>query len=167
LYSRDSILDLASGYSIDKESKFRWQHVQVIIQIPAGKKIRFDRSVNDKLNPVDFDYNDGHDYYWYRLSPDTDYTMGDDNLLRDGAGVPVRDNDYRYRRNNNYPDTTESLDYRERRAKEELRSIEEERRYKERQRMRDSAKEESIEDEDGSSGLGSSSPIFSLVSWAL
>jgi phage shock protein PspC (stress-responsive transcriptional regulator) len=169
LYSRDSILDLGNGYSIDKESKFRWQHVQVIIQIPVGKKIRLDKSVNDKLNPVDFNSRDGRDDYWHRLLPDTDYTMGEDNLLRDGAGVPVRDYDYRYKnRSHNFPDTTESLEYRERRAKEELRNIEEERKYKERQKMRDSVKEESMDDEDNDgSGLGSSSPIFSLVSWAL
>jgi phage shock protein PspC (stress-responsive transcriptional regulator) len=52
--SKDSVLDLASGYAIDKDSKFRLQQVEIEIQIPVGKKIRFDESVTEKLNPVNF-----------------------------------------------------------------------------------------------------------------
>jgi phage shock protein PspC (stress-responsive transcriptional regulator) len=50
--SRDSILDLGNGYSIDRESKFRWQIVKVIVQVPVGKRIRFDESFTRKLEVV-------------------------------------------------------------------------------------------------------------------
>ena len=43
VYSRDSVLDLGSGYAIDKE-QIRGQHVEIEILVPVGKKIRFDES---------------------------------------------------------------------------------------------------------------------------
>ena len=43
--SKDSILDLPSGFAISKDSKFRGQTVELIIQVPVGKKLRFDESV--------------------------------------------------------------------------------------------------------------------------
>ena len=45
VYSKDSVLDLSNGYAIDKDSKFRGQQVEIEIQVPVGKKIRFDESV--------------------------------------------------------------------------------------------------------------------------
>lgn len=50
--SKDSILDLANGYAIDKKSKFRVQNVELEIYVPSGKKIRFDESVKRKLNSL-------------------------------------------------------------------------------------------------------------------
>lgn len=104
--SNDSILNLANGYAIDKETKFRMQHVVVEIHIPAGKKIRFDRSVNEKLNPGNFDFGEdwdrknGRDYYRSQfLTSNTDYIMTADGTLKDESGKKVRerDDDYRYR----------------------------------------------------------------------
>jgi phage shock protein PspC (stress-responsive transcriptional regulator) len=110
--SVDSILDLASGYAIDKDSKFRWQHVVVEIQIPAGKKIRFDRSVNQKLNPGNFDFNDGgrhtrrisknwrngESYYSYSryLHAETDYVMTPEGRLIEPTGRSLDGDGYRY-----------------------------------------------------------------------
>ena len=95
--SRDSILDLGNGYAIDKDSKFRGQQVEIEIQIPVGKKIRFDRTVNEKLNPVNFKIKrtyrkrkvvdiDFEETRSLRLRSEVDYVMGEDNVLRDTAG---------------------------------------------------------------------------------
>jgi phage shock protein PspC (stress-responsive transcriptional regulator) len=106
--SKDSLLDLANGFAISKESKFRGQHVMVEIQIPVGKRIRFTRHVNDKLNPADFDFGsfDGRrfedGYFYYRhLRPGKDYIMEADGNLRDQEGKKVNDNIYRYDDNEN------------------------------------------------------------------
>ncbi len=86
--SRDSALILGSGFGIDKDQKFRGQKVMVEIKVPVGKKIRFDRSVEDKLYPVnitirergnwggrrdwDIDWDDDYRMDW---KADTDYIM--------------------------------------------------------------------------------------------
>jgi hypothetical protein len=108
VFSRDSVLDLANGYAIDKESKFRGQQVEVEISVPVGKKIRFDESVNNKLNPtnirvkrsyrrnriVDIDVEED---YRSRFRSGVDYVMGIDGSLKEvgGNGV-IRSGDYRY-----------------------------------------------------------------------
>lgn len=104
----DSVLDLGSNIAIDKETKFRGQQVIVIIQVPVGKKIRFDESIH-RLHAFDIevnergswrerrklDFDSDHDFV-YRTN--VDYTMTADGLLRDTTGAaatqPVRD--YRY-----------------------------------------------------------------------
>lgn len=111
--SRDSILDLPSGFAIDKNDKFRGQRVLVTIQVPVGKKIRFDQSVKSKLNAatirsrngrrrdIDFVFNDDA-YYWWRTN--RDYTMQENEQLKDvesGTEIPANRNDYRYDRDDN------------------------------------------------------------------
>ena len=49
--SMDSSLLLGNGVSIGRAEKFRAQQVMVQIQIPVGKKILFDETVKDRLNP--------------------------------------------------------------------------------------------------------------------
>ncbi|MGH2566561.1 MAG: hypothetical protein ACRDE5_18725, partial [Ginsengibacter sp.] len=105
----DSILDLGSGYAIDKDSKFRGQKIDIEIRVPAGKKIRFDGSVEDRLNPfnvrikryrgwrnnIRVDINESEDFPW---NVNTDYTMGKDGLLHNPNGSSVEENnDYRYK----------------------------------------------------------------------
>ena len=118
--SKDSVLDLGNGYTIDKESKFRLQQVEVVIQVPLGKKIRFDRSVPEKLNPADLNFRhtrrfkttvNGHvvrsytyDGMYFRYSSDLDYTMGMDGSLKDPSGRTVESSDYyRYDRGTSQP----------------------------------------------------------------
>ncbi|OJU24491.1 MAG: hypothetical protein BGN92_14480 [Sphingobacteriales bacterium 41-5] len=48
--SKDSSLDLSNGFAIDKNSKYRFQNVNVKIQVPVGKKIKIDPSVFQKLS---------------------------------------------------------------------------------------------------------------------
>jgi phage shock protein PspC (stress-responsive transcriptional regulator) len=106
----DSVLDLGSNIAIDRETKFRGQQVIVIIRVPAGKKIRFDETV-DKLHSFNitinernrWDRNGGRDWdiddesFGYKLN--VDYTMGADGQLKDPTGAAMitpRNNDYRY-----------------------------------------------------------------------
>ena len=97
VYSKDSILDLANGFAIASETKYRGQQVQIEILIPVGKMIRFDESVRRKLHPFGFrvpksdrnnyvDFDDWGDYYRYRMLPNIDYTMDENGNLRDESG---------------------------------------------------------------------------------
>jgi hypothetical protein len=85
--SMDSTLILGSGFGIGKDQKFRGQKVLVEIKVPVGKKIRFDRTVEDKLYPVnitirergnwdrrdwDIDWDEDYRMEW---KADTDYIM--------------------------------------------------------------------------------------------
>jgi phage shock protein PspC (stress-responsive transcriptional regulator) len=143
---QDSLLDLPSSYSIGKSSKFRIQQVGVLIQIPKGKKIRFDASVTDKLNigrvtvnrrnrrnmgiSVDNDYE-------FAFFTGVDYTMGiDGKLLQDGVKAaevnsPRRNNTSDYRYNSNDTSTNNvapavSPEEEARKLEEEKRKIREE-----------------------------------------
>jgi phage shock protein PspC (stress-responsive transcriptional regulator) len=97
--SKDSILDLGSGYAVSKDKKFRFQQVHVEIQVPVGKMIRFDESVTDKLSQVNFkikrkrkrgigvvieDENDWNRHFGYETG--VDYTMGADRKLHGPDG---------------------------------------------------------------------------------
>jgi phage shock protein PspC (stress-responsive transcriptional regulator) len=115
--SQDSILNLSSALSIDRDSKFRGQGVIVEIEMPKGKKINFDESVLDAYNPwvvrrsvkagrywsrrwqSDWDYDD-----YFNLQPDIDYVMGEDGVLFDPfkpANKNKTNDDYRDDDNNN------------------------------------------------------------------
>jgi phage shock protein PspC (stress-responsive transcriptional regulator) len=90
---RDNVLDLANGYSIYKDDKWRGQTIVVDIQVPVGKKIRLDESVKAKLiraavrnetgnlnrNPF---YRGRKSFCW---KADTDYTMQENGILLDKA----------------------------------------------------------------------------------
>ncbi|HEX6333006.1 MAG TPA: PspC domain-containing protein, partial [Flavisolibacter sp.] len=96
----DSMLNLGSGISIDRNSKYRGQRVVVEIMVPVGKKIRFDESVNkldethvrirergrwdrrDRRN-VDYEWNDDYFFEW---KTNVDYIMSENGDLKE-AGV--------------------------------------------------------------------------------
>lgn len=110
---RDSLLDLENSYAIDKQSKFRGQNIEIEIQVPAGKKIRFDESVTRKLNEInikikrqrnnqriiDIDIDPDEENFWYRAG--IDYTMQEDGTLKASDGSPdiKMDDNYRYKKN--------------------------------------------------------------------
>lgn len=113
--SQDSILDIANGYAIDKNSKFRGQNVEVQIRVPANKKIRFDESVKRKLNSINVkvkrsnrknriagvEIEDDERAFQYRTN--MDYVMGSDGILRGPDGEKARElkeDGYRYREDN-------------------------------------------------------------------
>ena len=112
--SKDSILDIPNGYAISKDSKYRGQMVELKIQVPVGKKLRFDETVTRKLNPVeirtndrrsrlnrariDIDYND-----WFDYRANVDYVMTENGTLIDpnkpqnDPEIPTQTpGDYRY-----------------------------------------------------------------------
>ncbi len=133
--SRDSILDMSSGLTIDKDSKFRGQGVIVEITIPVGKKIRFDESVLHAYNPwvvrrswregrywghhwqSDWDYDD-----FFDLKPDINYTMQSDGKLLSSDELNQNSD---YRNNNKKEDLKKNIEERERKIKEEQKQIEE------------------------------------------
>jgi phage shock protein PspC (stress-responsive transcriptional regulator) len=64
--SQDSLINMASGLSIYKGSKFRGQGVILEIQVPVGKKIRFDESLVNAYNPWVVRRSDKENRYWNR-----------------------------------------------------------------------------------------------------
>lgn len=168
-YSRDSVLDLASGYAIDKDSKFRGQQVEIEILVPVGKRIRFDESVNNKLNPanirvkrsyrrnriVDIDVEED---YWHRFRSGVDYVMGIDGSLKDVSGNTDyrRSGDYRY-------EESDSIQIRKaiEIKKQELKELEE---LKNKKTKPGAGNSESMEDSETDNAFTSPiSPVFSLV----
>jgi phage shock protein PspC (stress-responsive transcriptional regulator) len=117
----DSILDLSNGFAIYKDQKWRGQHVEVFIQVPAGKMIRFDESVRRKLNPSELNYRrrdrkNGFDmvyydrgYFWWRSN--TDYIMQADGRLLDTSRNKVVESGYHFESewNQNHQDATEPV----------------------------------------------------------
>ncbi|MBD0278647.1 MAG: PspC domain-containing protein [Flavisolibacter sp.] len=93
--SMDSALVLGSGYAVGRDLKFRDQKVLVEVRVPVGKKVRFDRSVEDKLHPVnvrirenrrwsnrDWDIDWDEDWY-FDWKSGVDYVMSPNGELVD------------------------------------------------------------------------------------
>jgi phage shock protein PspC (stress-responsive transcriptional regulator) len=94
--NQDSTINLGSGLTVDRNSKFRGQGVIMEIQVPVGKRIRFDESLVHAYNPwvvrrggrdyrywnrrydhnIDWDYDDYFDW-----DADVDYVMTTDGKL--------------------------------------------------------------------------------------
>jgi phage shock protein PspC (stress-responsive transcriptional regulator) len=117
--SRDSILDLSNGYAIDKESKFRVQNIELEIYVPVGKKIRFDESVQQKLNSfhikversyrrnkitgLEINSNERRDFP-YRTNMDYTMTVGGILVAADGKTETTEpENDYRFEKTDSLP----------------------------------------------------------------
>lgn len=92
---KDSVLDLGNGIAIDKASKFRGQKVLVVVNVPVGSKIRFDKSLSYKLHPFNVHINRGRNRWRdndadfdfdvdmsFDYDADTDYIMTADGLQR-------------------------------------------------------------------------------------
>ncbi|MEO6610849.1 MAG: PspC domain-containing protein [Chitinophagaceae bacterium] len=184
--SRDSVLDLANGYAIDSRSKFRGQNIEIEIQVPAGKKIRFDQSVEDKLNSLHihvrksgrrnritgFDINNEEDHAWYR--PGIDYTMGADGELKDPGGAAVTtnpDNNYRYPATDSAVKSGEQNDIQQQIEEEKRKKEESDRKIKELEDKQKAAgtkpttfkRKTTLNKEDAFAG--GPSPVPSLVQW--
>jgi phage shock protein PspC (stress-responsive transcriptional regulator) len=67
---KDGVLDLGSYMAIAKTDKFRGQHVNVVVKVPVGHKILFDKSVERKLNPVNYRFTQRN--RWNRFDEDWD-----------------------------------------------------------------------------------------------
>jgi phage shock protein PspC (stress-responsive transcriptional regulator) len=182
----DSVLNLGSSLAIDKETKFRGQKVLVVISVPAGKKIRFDESI-DRLHSFNITINERErwnrrdDINWdvddesFGYNINVDYTMGADGELKqpDGTAAKTRpDNDYRYPSSDTLQKKQRDEDIQrlieeEKRKKEEsdrkIRDLEEKKKASQsvitpvKKVITTAAKEESF--------AGGPSPVPSLVQW--
>ncbi len=174
IYSRDSVLDLGNGYAVGKESKFRGQQVEIEILVPVGKKIRFDESVDDKLNSVnvkvrrsyrrkrvvDIDINDDHSS---RYRPGIDYIMGVNGELKDPSGKSIitqPDNNYRYPNSDTAqiekPVKRDTLEERKKQLEEELKKINDE-------QKKGTPGAFIKEGDEKNSFSGNPAPVFSLI----
>jgi phage shock protein PspC (stress-responsive transcriptional regulator) len=84
---QDSILMLDNGISIDKKSAFRGQRVVVEIKVPVGRKIIFDKNLEENFEAFDIEIDEsgkrrktiiiGHDFEY---EPGVEYIMTEDGL---------------------------------------------------------------------------------------
>jgi hypothetical protein len=170
--SKDSILDIGNGFAVSKNSKYRGQMIELKIQVPVGKKLRFDESITRKLNPVEIKMNsrrsrlrrridiDYHDWFEYRTN--VDYTMTENGTLVDpnkpaeAQSAPEnKTGDYRY--NDAQPSTTNSIEEQRRKVQEEqqkLKEMEESKKQKKDSISGNSKKESLDEDDDGEDVAG-------------
>jgi hypothetical protein len=156
--------------------------IELKIQVPVGKKLRFDESVTDKLNPVevrmrdrrsrlrrariDIDYSD-----WFEYRTNVDYVMTDKGTLVDPnkptetttSASKNQSGDYRYE--DAQPSTINSIEEQKRKVQEEqqkLKDMEEEKNKKKKDSISGNSKKESLDDKDDNEDVAGS-PIFSLV----
>lgn len=167
---RDSLIDLGNGYAIDKDSKFRGQQIEIEIQVPVGKRLRFDKSIREKLNPSDFvtvrkSYRrsrgigiriDDENLFPFRTN--LDYVMQEDGSMTTDGGKKVSpDYEYRYDDGPAITDSMQKQNRNEPKRRESSPKV-------------DSpavvSNPESLDDQkDETVSVGSASPIFSLASW--
>ena len=77
----DSIIQLPKGFVITKKDKFRNQQVLVIIEVPVGKKIMLDKTINDfDWFDMDFKRNHGWNNEWDRKYSNT-FSWDDDQEM--------------------------------------------------------------------------------------
>jgi hypothetical protein len=87
---RDSIILLPKGFAISQQEKFRNQQVLVIVEIPIGKKIEVDKSVNFyRWFNINMNHRRGWNISWnddwddsYSWDDNTEYIMTSDGLER-------------------------------------------------------------------------------------
>lgn len=163
----DSALVLGSGLSVGKADKFRFQRVLVEIEVPVGKKIQFDRSVEDKLHPVNIRMSDrrrrwdrddwGGDWdndSYFDWKSNVEYVMTTDGRLEEA--------------NNVAPTPTDVYEYRSPNADSLKRTIEERERQleKDRQRLKEMEEKKSLGKIKKLTSEGTAQaelPIFSII----
>lgn len=87
---RDSTLVLPKGFPISREEKFRNQRVLIVIEVPVGKKIQLDRSIDSyEWFTVNFNRRRGWNMEWdnewdrtYGWSSNVEYVMTNEGLVR-------------------------------------------------------------------------------------
>jgi len=135
---QDSVLNMGSGLSIDRFSKFRGQGVIMEIQIPVGKKIRFDESLIHAYNPwvvrrADREYRrwgrntynmDWDDDDYFDWDADVDYIMTTEGKLIEANKVVVDSTGVYEKRNEK--DKLKELEEKEKKNENERQQIERE-----------------------------------------
>ena len=143
--SMDSSLLLGNGVSIGKAEKFRGQQVMVQIQIPVGKKILFDQTVKDRLNPEHvrpgerrrwnrnrwngddwhMDWDDYNAFYW---QSNVEYIMMESGDLKEANKVndtSTTPEVYEYKKNPAADSIKKKIEEKERQLQEEKQRLKE------------------------------------------
>jgi phage shock protein PspC (stress-responsive transcriptional regulator) len=170
----NSVLDLGSGFAVDKDSKYRGQMIEVEIYVPAGKQIRFDESMFDKLNPISIKIKNrrgwrtwqrtGNDYGWethgFPWRSNIDYTMGEDGNLKSADGKKVDYDGYRYEQKSD----SVLLEEQKQKAADEQRRLKEMEDKLKGKNKKDStrAEAEGDEDDEEAGSAGRTFPMLSL-----
>jgi phage shock protein PspC (stress-responsive transcriptional regulator) len=116
---QDSILLLPRGFVISNQDKFRNQQLLVVIEVPVGKRIEIDKSIDEfhwftininrrrGWNIRDYDESDDNFEHSYGWSSNVEYVMTNDGLERtdnrhfendEKKTVPKSDGGYRYKK---------------------------------------------------------------------
>jgi phage shock protein PspC (stress-responsive transcriptional regulator) len=138
IVSQDSILNMSSGITITRDSKFRGQGLIMEIEVPAGKQIRFDQSVAHAYNPwvirrsardygrwsrrgyqPDWDYDEYFDW-----DTDVDYVMTTDGKLVE-ASKAVKNNKGIYEKKNNVDSLRIQIEEREKQNEKDRQKLDE------------------------------------------
>ena len=93
ILQKDSVLELQKGFAITSEDKFRNQQVLVVVEVPVGKRIELDRSLDDfewfSINTnrrrgfnVSWDNNWDDSYSW---ESNVEYVMTREGLQKTGG----------------------------------------------------------------------------------
>ena len=84
---RDSLLYLPKGFTVTRNDKFRYQHFLLTIEVPVGKRVEIDRSI-EGFGRFNIDINRGRSWNtewdeWegaYRYNAGKEYTMTQDGI---------------------------------------------------------------------------------------
>ncbi len=168
---RDSILDMGSGFSIDTKNKFRGQGVVIEIKVPENKKILFDRSLTERLNPFTIHFNNNTRRFWnndydvetdfdrnsFEWETDVDYVMtASGNLekadqvdaVKPGSKTPG----YKYKKGSSIEDEENTIQRKQEQLDEQKRQLEEKKKEQEQKKQTNYKSDE--EDSDNSDADG-------------
>ena len=177
----DSALILGSGFGVSKEQKFRGQRVVAEVQVPVGKMIRFDETVNKleftniriaergrwRNRNWDVDWDDDSFYNW---EPGIDYTMNENGDLVDPSkssiitNTTTDNNVYEYKRDtaaplfNKQDSLRKVIEQREKQLKEDRKRLEEVEGQDDRTTISTSTKRSTAKQD-----MQLPSPVFSLI----
>jgi phage shock protein PspC (stress-responsive transcriptional regulator) len=125
IQQKDSLLILPKGFSISKNEKFRNQQVLVVIEVPVGKRIQLDRSLNNyewfnvnyNRRGWNIEWNENWNYT-YGWSDNVGYIMKDGGLEREEKPDELKSEEQK----------REDIRNRERKLNEERKKLDEEKR---------------------------------------
>ncbi len=179
----DGMLNLGSGLAIDKASKFRGQRVLVEIQVPVGKKIIIDESVETIYRPFNIRVNrvktngrnnrrnwdidiESNDYFEW--DSNKEYIMNADGQLERTDGTEIKksnseNGEYRYKKSED--EIRNEIENQKRKVKDEQKKLEKAERLLENTKETSISKHESIEDVNGEFKSVLISPILTMVNF--
>lgn len=74
-------LRIPTGFALSETSKWRAQHIEILISVPEGKYISFDEFINDKVSAGSDGYSYKNDNNYFSRKPNKTYLMTKDGIL--------------------------------------------------------------------------------------